>query len=79
MQKWSLQCAHPETIGLFGTLSYSGEVLGHILHPMISDKYGRAFFNYMAAGFQLITYVMVLTVKSYRTFYYVLPFYGLGV
>lgn len=79
MQKWSFQCAEPETIGLFGTFSFSKEVLGQILHPVISDRYGGAFFNYMAAVFQLITYVMVLTVRNYRTFYYILPFYGLGV
>jgi hypothetical protein len=33
-------------IGLFGTLSYLGEALGHILHPAISDKYGRTLFTY---------------------------------
>jgi sugar phosphate permease len=66
-------------IGLFGTLSYLGEALGHILHPAISDKYGRTLFTYVAATYQALTYLVIMILEKYRNLFFILPFFGMGV
>lgn len=66
-------------IGLFATLAYLGEALGHILHPAISDKYGRTSFTYLAATYQALTYLVILLSEKYRNLFFILPFFGMGV
>ena len=66
-------------IGLFGTLSYAGELVGHIIHPYFSDRYGRKNFILLGAAYQLFVYWFILASNNYKHYFIVLPLFGMGV
>ncbi len=58
-------CVDSYVIGLFGSAEYLGTLIGQIVHTMLSDKYGRRYFNYLAMFYQLMTYIAILMKIKY--------------
>ncbi|TNV79458.1 hypothetical protein FGO68_gene13944 [Halteria grandinella] len=80
LQNWitrlGLECVDSYKIGLFGTLSFCGEVMSNFVLPPISDKYGRKFFTILGSTIQLTVYTLMLFSTSLTMTYCLMPFFG---
>ena len=79
IERLGLQCAEPYQIGLFGTLSYFGEVLTNVVFPPLSDKYGRRYFTYFGAIVQFTVYILFSISTSYGLNLALMLFFGISV
>ena len=77
IHKLGLENADGYQIGLFGTLSFTGEVISCFVFPALSDKIGRRYFTIVGAIVQLTVYILMLTFSSYTLFLCLMPFFGM--
>jgi MFS family permease len=79
IDRLGLECAEPYQIGLFGTLSYFGEVLANFVLPPLSDKYGRRYFTLFGCIVQLLVYLIYSFSRSYTLNLSLMLLFGLSV
>ena len=79
IERLGLECAEPYKIGMFGTLSYFGEVVTNLVFPPLSDRYGRSYFTYGGTVVQLLDYSIFAISTSYTLNMSLMLFFGLSV
>lgn len=79
VQHLELYCTSKFEIGLIGSLIFVGFMLGCLVLPTYSDRYGRRPLFLFFMGLQLVTWVLMLLNRSLYLFYVLVFVFGVCV